>query len=309
MSIWDSLTPGELLKVNHWPNPAKAAMRYFHITACEDTLQMEAAWWGLGFLAWAFSSFVPSPRELERKFATGAYKCGFYGLQGPASPLSIIWYDETLAQVVLEIASPLTHALYVIWFNETIFSAISTYQSMMYQVARCDADRYECLLGFSSANLPPGIHSGNPVMAGLIWDPNGWADTADNAIDTFDNRNLHATAWGYLLANNHIVHSATVSFYIGTQVVASQELNPMEQFGLQAWRLEYAGLATAGTIHVQIDYNIEGGGLINSEIQCLRFTVRQVPNGIPNEGGPLKNAPPPDLNPPCTYLQSFYDSM
>jgi len=154
-----------------------------------------------------------------------------------------------------------------------------------------------------------GVHNGGPVQANVIWDPNGWEDHADNAIITLGAHDLHATAYGYLLANNHVVNNAYVILSIGNVELARQELGGLGVSGVKPWRLEYAGAGIAGAIKVEIYYDIALGGLVNSEIQCTRFTVRQVPTGTPNRATPALGAAPSSPNPPCSFLTRFYDTM
>jgi len=310
MSMFDIESGAKkVAKYNHWPNPFKFLIKYFGVTACEDTLQFEIEWWGFGLLAYWFDNFIPGPRELERKFATGAYKCGFFGFHGVPNALDLIWEDGTAGRAVLEIASPAIAPLYYLWMLEVPYGAMAQVQSMIYAMAKCDTDRYECLLGNASAALPPGVHNGGPVQAQVIWDPNNWNDHADNAVVTLGAHDLHATAYGYLSAVSHIINNAYIILSIGVTELARQEMGSMQANEVKAWRLEYAGASIAGAIKVEIYYDIAAGGIANPVIECTRFTVRQTPTGIPNRGTPGLGAPPSSPNPPCSFLTRFYDTM
>jgi len=308
-SIWEVETLQKAALFNHWPNPVKALVKKFEITACEDTLQFRIEYWAAGAFVWLFDNFFPGPREIERKFLTGSYKCGFYFFGKRGSVLNLVFEDKSIGVVVGEILGPVAQALWYVWAFETAFSALSTYSSMHYAIEKCGADRYECLMRDADAPLPPGIHTGGPVFSQIIWDPNHWGVTADNTVIIPERKNVHAFACGYLLANNHVVNSARVAFTIGTEEVAFTELGHMGSGEIKGWQLDWSDAHDAGSIKVQITYDIDAGGVINSDIQCTRFTVRETPLDIPNGGHSPKETPPPSSVLPCDFLTRFYDSM
>jgi len=306
--VWNAVQ-GRVTKYNHWPNPFKTLLKKLDVLACENRMQFAFDYVVTAFAAWAWSAFIPSPVELTRKFLSGSYKCGFYMQHGIGSPFDIIWEDKSVSRALAEITGPFVGVLNYMWMMDTAFSALQTYSSIVYFFETCAGDRYETLLRDAGAPLPPGIHNGGPVSAQLIWDPANHASLPSNSVSWLERSNIHATAFGYLKSNNHVVNSARIKLTIGIEEVAYLDIGHMGIDEIVPYKLEYADAHDAGAIKVEISYDIEAGGITNSSIECTRFTVRQTPIDIPN-GGPLGGKePPPSSRSPCSFLSDFYDSM
>jgi len=306
---WLRETGQYALKYHSWPNPFRNGVRQIEVLACEDTWQAKITMFKNAFGFWAFDSFVPSPVELTRKFALGSYKCGFYLPVRIPSPLNIIWADGSVAQMLLEIARPVTTGLFYMWAMETAWSALSTWSSIQYAMEMCEQDRYGCLLRDGSAPMINGEHFGGPAFSEIIWDPLGVADPNDMAIAIEETSNVRANAFGYAECRGHTINSITIALEDSNGPLAT--VGPFSGSGSDVipWSIEWAGVHDAGAIFIVAYWNIEPAGIISAELVGTRLTVNQRPPSIPNGGPVLQQGPPFSPYPPCDQVQEFYDSM
>jgi len=296
-------------KYQHWPNPFKNMVKDMKVWACEDTWQMEVSLWTTAALAFLWTNFVPSPIEIERKFLTGSYKCGFYMFGKTPSILDMVWGEPGAGKALLEMATPAAKALFAIWAVETTFDAMSTYQGVLTLQAMCDTDRYETLLRDAAAAMIPGVHQGAPVFASVIWDPHNHAVVNNNSVMISERSNVHMHAAGYVRSGTHVINSCLMHLVEGTTILTTVDIGHMEVNETRQYSSEFAGLLEAGAVGLLFEWDVAAGGLTNPEMTCTRLTVRQVPGDVeekPRIDGP--QTPPPMWN-PCKQVQEFYDSM
>jgi len=296
-------------KYQHWPNPFRNMVKDMKVWACEDTWQMEVSLWATAAAAFLWTNFVPSPIEIERKFLTGSYKCGFYFFGKTPSLLDMVWGEPGAGKVLLEIATPAAQALFAIWAVETAFDAMNTYQGVLTLQAMCNADKYETLLRDAAAAMIPGVHQGAPVFAQVIYDPHNHAVPNNNSVMISETSNVHIHAAGYVRSGSHVINSCLMHLVEGTTILTTVDIGHMGLNETRQFSSEFAGLLNAGAVGLLFEWDVAAGGLTNPEMSCTRLTVRQVPGTVPTEPEISGNQTPPAEWNPCKQVQEFYDSM
>jgi len=130
------LFPKELFPWKKWPGAPNFLLER-DVWACQD------GWWAYfkfseyALLNFFWTSFFPSPVELERKTLLGSYKCGFYLPIKIKSPMELLVGEEGV-EILAKIARPITTALFWWWAAETAWSAFDTAQTIVYKEQFCD---------------------------------------------------------------------------------------------------------------------------------------------------------------------------
>jgi len=296
-------------KYNHWPNPFRNIVQQLDVLACEDTFQARIKMYSSQFGNWFYSSFVPSPVELTRKFATGSYKCGFYLPIRLRSPLDIVWRDGRTSAMLAEVLRPVVTGLFYMWAFDTAFEAIHTWSTIKYAMEMCELDKYECLIRDGHSPMPQGTHEGNSAFAQVIYDPNNWAIPNDGSIAPGPNQSASAFGCGLFVANGKTIDDLRVELRNNNVVIATESIGHVGPGEIVAWSVGGAGFIVNGTLACVYVGTVSGAGIIQPEYLMTRFTVRATPIDIPNDGPGYQ--PDPSRGPfsRCDQVTRFYDSM
>jgi len=268
------------------------------VLACEDTFQADVRMWGGELGDWFWTNLIPSPREIERKTITGSYKCGFFFLPGWESPVDIIWKDAKIGRMLLEIAHPFTQALFYLWAAETALDALSRWQSVMYRIARCDADRNECLIGNGHSILSYGHNWGGAALGEIIYDPNHWGIEMDTSVSVPFATTVGASAYGHIIANAGIIDNCEIQMCNGNDVLASVGIGHMDPGQETAFSIGWGGSAVVGAIQPRILADVSGSPINRPVYLVSRLTVSE---------GPKAKRPPP--NDPLDFRCRFDDGI
>lgn len=131
MSNW-TIASGIAESFPGWPNPFNCGIKHMTSWQCGNEVIVDIELIAGCVAQFFWSNFVPTFNELTRKFVSGSYKCGFYAGTKAGSPLDVIWQDESLSRTVGGILGPFATALFYVWAAETAFSALDTWQSLIY---------------------------------------------------------------------------------------------------------------------------------------------------------------------------------
>jgi len=169
--VWEAVS-GNVKTVagwNQWPSPVNWVKNIRILVCNQDTWMAEIE---LAFdLAVSFwwNNLFPSPREVERKFFTGGYRCGFLLDIPIKSPIEVIWGKGT-ARMIAEIASPFTKALFYWWATATAFEALSYFTTILYPQLFCEDRTADAMRSNDRGALGSGTHSGVPGLGTLNFD-------------------------------------------------------------------------------------------------------------------------------------------
>jgi len=299
MSMWQSVsnTGKKIGGYNHWPNPFNHMVRDLDVLACEDTFQAKVQMFGGQFGQWFFSAFIPGPREIERKTLTGSYKCGFFFGIKFKSPIDIIWQDAGTGTMLMEIARPFVTALFYIWAAETIFDAVSRWQSVMYAMERCDKDSTETLLRDAHSPMTAGHHEGGAAFAQTIWDPNHWGIEEDCSVNIPFAWPYSAWAAGYIVAEGKTITNIRIQMTNGETVLEETSLGNMNPGDVKPWSIGGGGMGP-GAVQPRIICDVSAGGVIPADFKCVRLSSRQGTAINPqNHDSGAQPDPPCDLTP------------
>jgi len=163
--VWEKVKSGgkSVAGFNHWPAPANW-IKQIRTLACNQesfTFQIDFAFPIAAHYFW--SNLLPSPREVERKFFLGGYRCGFYIDVKVKSPLEVIWGAKT-ARVIAEIARPFVTPLFYFWVVTSTVEALASWQTLLYPQLVCtpslgDGQRRDDIapLGAGETHGVPGL--------------------------------------------------------------------------------------------------------------------------------------------------------
>lgn len=163
-----------LLRFTRWPNPFTKYVDDIEVLMCSNNIILLIKGAALGFLYYGFTTFVPSPVEIGRKIITGGYGCGFYLLPGIPSPLDIIGRNRAATRFVAKITAPATGVLYYLWGQDAIFSALSTFTSLIYAARKCDLFNGAIELGGASTPINFNTDDAGIGLIEEIYDPHNW---------------------------------------------------------------------------------------------------------------------------------------
>jgi len=272
--VWEYVSDNPR-KFTHWPSPFSNMVKRIDVLACEDHWQARVEMWSIAAAEFFFSNFIPSPVELTRKFVLGSYKCGFYIPLKVKSPLDIIWKDGRTSTYFLELARPITTALFYFWAASTIIEAMQTYTSLIYKDEFCDLAGNECLLRDGHGTFPTGAdadRSGSPALFQVIYDPENRYNGGGGVIVS-GARRVTATAFGYIQSSVSTITNIRLYIRFGGDnynEVTIPDLLPGEQ-GL--WNVSWSGHIVGEVFSVFFRCHVSGALGPANTIYCTRFTV------------------------------------
>jgi len=289
----------------HWANPFKGMVRKIDILACEEIWQAKVAMWGIAAANWFWSSFVPSPVELERKFVAGSYKCGFFLAPGLRSPLDIIWRDGKASEVLLEASSPFTKAIFYWWAAETAWSALSTYTSVIHKQHQCDLTGRETLLSAGVGTFGGGTHhvEGEAGLYTVLRDIFDRYSEAGGHVFIDEPSSVNAIAVGYMTTEGSTLHNVEIGIKYGEEVMQKAYLGTILPFTAQPFSVAGAKGNYDGTVSVWFQCDVEGLTVFPNYINVVRWTVTVDPPDTPTPGWDRS----PD--PPKLLCQKLYDHI
>jgi hypothetical protein len=300
-------TAKNVLKHTAWPNPFRNAVKNIDVIACEHTWQAMIEMYFIGFGNWAWSSFVPSPVELTRKFVAGSYKCGFYLLPETASPLDIIWRDGRTSKVLAEIAAPLTKGLFYMWAGQTAFGFLSTWTSLVVAQEMCDVTGKECLLSDGSAAFGGGAHHelGDVGLYNVIYDPQNRYPALGGGPEPHEDSSVSATAAGQVVMALSTANNASVWIYAG-QNSQKQSLGTIGPGEVASFSVSFAGnIEQAQPVVVRFEADITGDTIIPNRVEVSRFSSSFSPPQDPPPPGKITNYKPKDYMCGKLYQQIY----
>jgi len=272
----------------HWPNPFPA-IKEMNVLACEDTWQAEVTFYVYTIGSWFFSSFVPSPTELTRKFVTGSYKCGFYLDVPLKSPLDVIWKDAKIGKALLGFVGPVNTAIFYFWMAQTFFSTLDAFQTMYFRGELCGATRDETLLSDGDAPIVGGgAGSGAAVFYNVLWDPQHRYGPPGSSIIYLDGP-LNVYAYGHVAAGAAGITSVRVYLYTVNGELAQQDLGAIPPLKAVSFRLVFqSGNVDASAVAVGFDIvQPPQPPLDPSHVHVTRFTLTQHDQPQLSPGGGL----------------------
>lgn len=119
------------------------------------------------------TNFVPSPREVERKFFTGGYRCGFFLNVKVKSPVEILFGRGT-STIIAEVVRPFITPLFYFWLQQTVMTSLSMFTTLMFPMAFCEEAVGAGLRKLDRGFLGQGHSEGVPGLGTFIFDTYGF---------------------------------------------------------------------------------------------------------------------------------------
>jgi len=216
------------LHSNKWPkfpNPFPWTTD-IRILACEKDLLIQIENIGTMVGQWVYSTFIPQPSEIVRKFLTGKTKKGYFGLPLEFAPLDILWKSGDATKILATITSPLATGLYYLWLMQTSITALQTAQQVGLLFSGCPDNGDETLLADGLAVSFIGSGSGSLPLWTTIQDPHGRynAPGADmTAKGHWANMSMH----GHISSQSEDIASMTVELLVDGVSFAKTEVGAM----------------------------------------------------------------------------------
>lgn len=170
--IWDTVkgNAGKAANFNHWPNPVNWVVNIDVLMCNQDywLARIELAFATAADFFW--TNLVPSPRELERKFLLGGYRCGFYVNIKVKSPMRIV-AGKGASTVIVEIVQPFTKFLFYWWAQQTILESIAAWMTVLYPELYCVENVGKVYNQNSNAPIVTGTTAGTTAFPTHTYDP------------------------------------------------------------------------------------------------------------------------------------------
>lgn len=287
--VWDYVSDNPR-KFTHWPSPFANMVKKLDVIACEHTWQARMEFWTKTAAEFFFTSFVPSPVELTRKFVLGSYKCGFYLPIKVKSPLDIIWRGTKPAVFYGELARPLTTGLFYFWAASTIFEGLNTWTSGIYRGEFCDIDGNETLLRDGHGTFPTGsgFRSGSAALFQVMYDPQNRYDGSGGTILVAQPSSTNVNAFGFIETNASTLTNVQVGIKIGGVVKGLVGVGTCLPFTRTPWEASWREGPFAGPVLTYFQCDSDGALGTANDFQCTRFTVSAVPSDEPIAPGGLQ---------------------
>lgn len=269
---------------SHWPNPFGKLIDINH-HVCDQEQIVELVFWGAMAGSFWFQNFFPSPRELERRWLTGQYRCGFFleaspleaefgEASGARSPFDLLWKNGPTV-VIRGILEPALTAVYYAWAAGTAFNALAQFNTVLLQLASCDANPNLTNFALGDADFASHGGVGSPTAYNTISDPSGFGNALTGNV-LLMNDNATFNAWGHFSSLGKTVHSVRVEWSGHLCSNEFVELGAMGPFEIKGWSL--SGYKTGpghGDVQVKITVDQEELPVGNSFADCVRFVVNQ----------------------------------
>jgi len=171
VGTWQSVKQNvrEAASWNHWPIPPNWVTDIRTLVCNDQTLIVQIKLAFALSMEMFFTELFPSPREIERKFFTGGYRCGFVLDVKVKSPIEIIFGKGT-ATMIAEMARPAITGLYYFWMEQTAISALSRFMTVIYPELFCEAGIGDGLRKADRAPFGAGHIEGVPGLGVEIFD-------------------------------------------------------------------------------------------------------------------------------------------
>lgn len=163
----------KLLNYNRWPGVHNYVTDIRVLVCNEQTLivQISLAFALAMHMFW--TSFFPSPREVERKFFTGGYRCGFFLDVKVKSPVEII-FGRGASTIIGEIVRPAATLMYYFWLEQVALTAMSTFTTLIYPFLFCQDNIGDGLRRSDVGTFGQGHNEGVPGLGAFKFDRYGF---------------------------------------------------------------------------------------------------------------------------------------
>jgi len=276
---------------NHWPNPVDWVTDIKVLVCNQDTWIAEINLFAALAAKWFWTNVIPGPRELERKFMTGGYRCGFYIDVKVKSPISII-FGEGTGRVIAEIAGPVATAFFWIWAEQASIEALSAWQTLLYPQEFCQDHIGDGLRRADHGVLGQGHWEGVPGLGVFVFDAYEYLSLGAALVS------LPAGYWSVYAAwivdaSPWITSNLKLGFHADSVPVGMWEAGDTTP-GLPTQRITQAsGYSDHGQV---IEAWMEGDrplGSFPQNITCVMFTYTWSPNPWPGWKDALQGPPTP----------------
>lgn len=176
--VWDTISSGgkKVAAFNHWPNPFNYVTNA-QVLMCNDQYWLaEFAFFGAQVVNMFWTDFVPSPREIERKAFTGAYRCGFFLDVGIKSPVEIVFGQGT-SRMLAEIAEPFARGLFYMWMTQVGIDALAIWESVLFPQLACLPNIGDVLRQGDVGTITTGDNGGSIGLGTKLYDPHHYNDS------------------------------------------------------------------------------------------------------------------------------------
>jgi len=269
------------LNYNHWPNPF-GQLRDINMTICGPQTILDLWFWGNMAGSFWWQNFVPSPRELERKWLTNKYRCGFFLEATPIneefgpesairSPFDILWKDGPHV-VIGGIIQPVINGLFYLWVAGTAFNALSQFQTVLVELAACAEDEDSALMALGDADFTGNGGVGGLVAYTIISDPQGVAGALNgDYLMLHDQATYHA--YGHVTSFGKFVDSCRIEWSGHLCSNETVELGAISPGETKAWAISgYKTDLGHGDVTIKVTIVQHGVSIAPTFVDCVRFS-------------------------------------
>jgi len=316
-SMWDTntneyryaagLPPKKESKWPKWPNPFSGIIKETDQWSCEHIQQNLIFFQSAALLNFWWTNFTPSPVEQTRHFVLGQYKCGWLWRPKLKSPIDVVWKNDKLSAVLLEIAGPFTKALYWWWATETAFAALDQAQTLIYQDEICEANGNECLVRDGNGTVPgtPGHRVGDPGLYTTMYDPRGHYPFGGAHIDNLEPSNVKANAVGRFEPAGCDFRNITMWIQAGDHEPIKQSFGDVLHGDIGSWNVSWSGALGIDPVSVRFEMDVEGFSVLPPTVWADRFTCKFSPYD-PTQPDRTHDVPDDPLGPCAALWQQYY---
>jgi len=268
------------------------------VLACEKDLLVQIENAGNLIGQWLYSTFVPQPSEVARKFLTGKTKKGYFGLPLEFAPLDIIWTSGDATKILATITSPLATGLYYLWLMQTSISALQTAQMVGLLLSACPDNADETLLADGLAFSFIGTGDGSLPLWQTIQDPHHRYNSPGSnctAKGVWINASMH----GYVHSASEDIASLDISLTRQGQPFQTVSLGAMHPGTIRGFSISGSTATQPGDI-ISSNFHkvVNSSGASGAEYVGIRWTMNSNqfnpnPGSLTAPGGPC-NARFPD---------------
>jgi len=275
--VWATVTEQSrnALNFNHWPNPVSWITNIEELACNQNTWIAEITFASAVLADFFWTSFVPSPREIERKALLGNYRCGFVLKVKAKSPIEILFGRGT-NKMIVEILNPFLRGIFYWWAIQTSLEALSVWSTLVYSELLCDPPKGNYVQPGVTNQIVTGNVSGVPLGGVPIYDPHGLGGPPFQGCDHASGPTSATQIWLFQ-ASVGTFDDIRVGWQwdgVITDLVSIGSLAPGQSMSYRTSKSQ--NIPSGG--HIAPYFEIDSSGAIfTGAANCLRFIADVVP--------------------------------
>lgn len=307
-SIWNTAkgVPKAALYA-HWPRP------FNHITSLEVIACNQDGWMAkikMAFptlVTWLFTTFIPSPQEIERRAFFGNYKCGFFIEVPPNAKaelkgfrtrgLAEILGQPGLGEFLIWVARPVLTTAFFLWAMDVERDALQAWSTIMLPQELCDPPFGDAFVRDKTAPIGVGHVEGSVPGGEVVYDYHHQVEGGTTAFD-HDAGPLTAYVSWVFETSSAAINNLSVGFLVDGVPTNMSPIGNVPPFSQVAAESSFSNLMpNAGAINCYFECD-RPSGVGFPTVTCPAFVCDQSPWN-PNLNKPILG--PPMQRVPCEF--------